>query len=80
MNSNTTRKIILTASAAAICIGGSWAVTPAQAKTETGWGGTSTATSSIVEIDEVIAIRKMQMASDYVTDAAARAGDATRAR
>jgi len=77
MNTHTTRKIIVTASAAAICTAGSWAITPAQAKTDTSVGGTST--SSIVEIDTVVALRKMQMASDNVTHAAVRAGDAHRA-
>ncbi len=76
MNTNSTRKIIVTASAAAICISGSWAPIPAQATTDTSGGGTST---SSVEIDEVVASRKMQLPADYVANAAARAGFAARA-
>jgi hypothetical protein len=77
MNTHSTRKVIVTASAAAICTAGPWAATPAQAKTDTSVGGTST--SSIVEIDTVVALHKMLMASDYVTHAAVRAGDVHRA-
>ena len=78
MNINNTTKMIVTASAAAICISGPWAATPAEAKTDTTGGGTSA--SSIVEIDRVVALRKMQVARDYVTYPAARAAYAARTR
>jgi hypothetical protein len=81
MNTNSTRKIIVTASAVAICISGSWAAAPAQATTDTGGGGTTTSSaSSVVEIDQIVAKRKMQMAADYVTYAAARVAYAARTR
>jgi hypothetical protein len=78
MNTNSTKTIIITASAAAICVGGSWLATPAQAKTDVSGGGKDP--SSVIEIDEVVAMRKAQMANDYVANVAARAEYAARAR
>ena len=82
MNTNSTRtrtgKIIVTATAAVICISGSWATAPAQATTDTTGGGRTA--SRIAEIDQIVTIRKMQMADDYTTNAAARAAYAARAK
>jgi hypothetical protein len=75
-NINTIKKVIVTASAAAICISGSWVAGPAQATTEVGGGGRSA--SSVDDIGQIVAIRKMQMAHAYVAYAAARAAYAAR--
>jgi len=70
-------KIIGTASAAATCITGAWAATPAQATTDTGGGSTST--SSVEDFGQVLAVRKAEMTHDHVVNAGARAGVAARA-
>jgi hypothetical protein len=82
MNTDSTKKVIITATATAICLGGSWIAGPAQAKTDLngcGTGGGDAASSSL-EIDEIVALRKEQMARDYVANAAARADYAARGR
>jgi hypothetical protein len=71
MNTNSAKKVIVTVGAAAICISGSWVAAPAQATTDVGGGGR--AAFSVVGIDEVVAMRKMEMAHDSVAYAAARA-------
>lgn len=78
MNTNTTLKIIGTASAAAIGISGSWVASPAQATTDAGGDG-GTTTTSVEDFGQVLAVRKMAMAHDYVANAADRAGFAARA-
>jgi hypothetical protein len=71
MNTYNTRQVIITATAAAICITGSFAAAPAQATTDANGGCPST--SSTVDIGQIVAMRKAQMAADYVTNAVARA-------
>ena len=69
MNTNNIKKAVITASAAAICVSGSWVAAPAQATTDTTAGGN--AASSIIDIGEIVAMRKAQMAHDYVAYGAA---------
>jgi hypothetical protein len=76
MNTTGTKKIIITATAAAICLGGPWFAAPAaQAKTITSG---STVAATPYEIDELVTMRKQQFAHDYVAYAAARAAYALR--
>jgi hypothetical protein len=73
MNTKTRTTTVLTTGVAAICIGGPWAASPADATTDSNGGGGAAPTSRVSEIDEVVAMRKAQMAHDYVEYAAARA-------
>jgi hypothetical protein len=76
MNTNFAKKVVITASAATICLVGPWAVSATQAKTNLGGGGS--AVSNTMEIDEIVTMRKVQFAHDYVAYAAARAEYAAR--
>ncbi|MFC7496598.1 MULTISPECIES: hypothetical protein [unclassified Nocardioides] len=70
MNTNHTKSFI-TAMAAAICIGGAWA-TPAQA-TKADHGAGRPAAVDEIDVGQVVAMRKAQMARDHVARAAVRA-------
>jgi hypothetical protein len=79
MNLHTANRILISTTAAVICISATWVTAPAQAKTDvTGGGGD--ATFGISEIDQAVAARRAQMANDYVANAAARAAYVVGAR
>ena len=78
MNTNTTMRIIGTATAAAICVTGTWAATPAQATTDTTGGSNISNSSSEDDFGQVLAVRKADMAHDHVANPAAPTGFAAR--
>jgi hypothetical protein len=66
MNTHRTRIAITTAIAA--CAISAAAIAPAQAKTHRpDAGGATTSSQTTYDIGEIIAIRKAQMAADYIT-------------
>lgn len=70
-------KAVIGTGLAAICISGFGITSSAAAKTDTIGGGNDVARRSrAVAIDEIVAMRKAQMAHDYVEFAAARAQQA----
>ena len=72
MNAKTWTTTVITTAVAATLIGA--AAVPAEAKTDTIDGGTTAAQGGrIYQIDELVAMRKQQMARDYIKYAAARA-------
>ncbi len=73
MNASWSKKLIA-AGVAVICAGGLWAAQPAEAETDvTGGGHDAASTGQVIEIDAIVALRKQQMAHDYVEYAAFRA-------
>ena len=80
MNTSNIKKAIVTTSAAAICLTGPSTVPAHATTTDTTGGGRSTATHRTLDVDEVVALRKAQMARDFVVYAADRAELARRAR
>ncbi len=74
MTTTNTTKAILTGTVAALCITGIW-LAPAHA--ETGSCGGDRATTSALDEGDLVAMRKTQMAHDYITYAAARAARTT---
>jgi hypothetical protein len=77
MSTSRTKTVIGTG-VAAICISGIGVASSAAAKTDTLGGGSDAARIRVLGIDEIVAMRKAQMAHDYIEFAAARAQQAAR--
>ena len=74
MNTRTWTRTVVVTGVAVIGIAGVGAAPTAEAKRdETGGGGQATSTYRAYDIDEVVAMRKVMMARDYVANATAGA-------